>query len=133
LWHNRRRGLWRWDRLCCNRSRTLLDCAWASDCAARNEQEVDHEYEKHQDACEIDRRLDEEIGSAANAEHCAYSAWGRESAGEALALCCLSKYNKSEKDRYDDRENYCNRIHLKKLKLRGYGADGLNSPIFCPS
>jgi hypothetical protein len=111
----------------------LLHCARASRCAALDQEQVDDEHEEHQNACKIDRRFNKEICCAANAKDCADSAWSGQSASEALALSGLGEYDKSEEDRYEDRENYCNRVHLgaKTLMLKSVkvGSGGPKKPI----
>ena len=116
-WGGRRRDagsrglrLWnsRWSR---HRRRALLDRAWADIGSARNKYQIDEKYEDHQCSSEVDRCLHEEIRCAADAEHRANSTWCSQSACETLALCGLSKYDKSEKDRDEDRENYCDCEH----------------------
>jgi hypothetical protein len=71
----------------------LLDRARPGRAAARYEYEVDQQHKEHQDRGEVDRRLDEEICRAANAEHCANATRSCETASEALALRRLSKYD----------------------------------------
>jgi hypothetical protein len=126
---DRRRGLRSRDRRRCDWSRTLLHCAWACR-ISRYEEKVDYQYKEHQNCGQIDSSLNEKICCAAYAEDRANAARGCQAACKALALCGLSEYDKSEEGRYEDRENYCNRIHFEAKTLVIQRPEQLNFRCF---